>query len=136
MRTVFADTYYWIALLNINGEDHKQVIQFGQANPNIKMVTTEPVVDEVLNFFGSKGAFLRGRAFRLSERIASDRTIQLIPHAPDIRQATLTLYRDRLDKGYSFTDCYSMIVMQRMGLFEVLTHDKHFTQEGFTILFP
>jgi len=136
MRIVFADTFYWIALLNTNGEDYKQVIQFGQANPNLKLVTTEPVVDEILNFFGSKGAFLRGRAFRLSERIASDRTIQLISHDADIRQAALTLYRDRLDKGYSFTDCYSMIVMQRMGILEVLTHDKHFAQEGFTILFP
>jgi uncharacterized protein len=136
MRTVFTDTYYWIAVLNTNGEDYKQVIQFGQANPNLKMVTTEPVVDEVLNFFSSKGAFFRGRAFSLSERIASDRTIQLISHDADIRQAALALYCDRLDKGYSFTDCYSMIVMQELGIIEVLTHDKHFTQEGFTILFP
>ena len=136
MRIIFADTYYWIALLNINGEDHKEVIQFGKANPNLAMVTTEPVIDEILNFFGSKGSFLRGQAFRLCDKITSDRTIQLIPHDADIRQSALTLYCDRLDKGYSFTDCYSMIVMQRMAIFEVLTHDKHFTQEGFTILFP
>ena len=136
MKTVLADTYYWIALLNTNGEDYKQVIQFAQANPNLKLLTTEPVIDEVLNFFGSKGSFLRGRAFNLCDRIASDRTIQLIPHEADLRKSTLTLYRDRLDKGYSFTDCYSMIVMQRMGIVEVLTHDKHFTQEGFSILFP
>jgi predicted nucleic acid-binding protein len=136
MRIVFADTYYWIALLNTNGEDYKEVIQFTQANPNLAMVTTEPVIDEILNFFGSKGSFLRGRAFSLCNRITSDRTIQLTPHDADIRQSALTLYRDRLDKGYSFTDCYSMIVMQRIGIAEVLTHDKHFAQEGFTILFP
>jgi hypothetical protein len=41
MRIVFADTFYWIALLNTNGEDHKQVIQFGQSNPNIKLVTND-----------------------------------------------------------------------------------------------
>jgi len=136
MRIVFADTFYWIALLNTNGQDHKQVIQFGKTNTNINLVTTEPVVDELLNFFGSKGAFLRGRAFSLSERIAIDRTIQLIAHDSYIRKTALILYHDRLDKGYSFTDCYSMIVMQRMEISEVLTHDKHFTQEGFNILFP
>lgn len=48
MRIVFADTFYWIALLNTNGQDHKQVIQFGKTNPNINLVTTEPVVDEPL----------------------------------------------------------------------------------------
>ena len=136
MRIVFADTYCWIALLNTNGEDYKQVIQFGQTNQNINLVTTEPVIDEILNFFGSKGSFLRGRAFKLCERIVSDLMIQVIPHDANLRKSALTLYRDRLDKGYSFTDCYSMIVMQRMAIFEVLTHDKHFTQEGFTILFP
>ncbi len=136
MRTVLADTYYWIAILNANGEEHQQVIKFAQTNPTLKLVTTEPVIDEVLNFFGSKGSFLRRRAFNLCDRIANDRTIQLIPHQADLRKSALTLYRDRLDKGYSFTDCYSMIVMQRMEIMEVLTHDKHFAQEGFTILFP
>jgi hypothetical protein len=41
MRIVFADTFYWSALLNTSGEDHKQVIQFGQSNPNIKLVTND-----------------------------------------------------------------------------------------------
>ena len=135
MRTVFADTYYWIALLSANGEDNKQVIKFGRANPNLKVVTSEPVIDEVLNFFGSKGDFLRVRAFKLCKKISSDSAIQLIPHDIYLRESALALYGDRIDKGYSFTDCYSMIVMQRIGVFEVLTHDKHFTEEGFTILF-
>jgi predicted nucleic acid-binding protein len=46
----------------------------------------------------------------------------------------LTLYEARLDKSYSLTDCVSMVVMQQEEIQEVLTHDKHFAQEGFTIL--
>ena len=37
--------------------------------------------------------------------------------------------------GYSLTDCVSMVVMKQLGITEVLTHDKHFTQENFRILF-
>jgi predicted nucleic acid-binding protein len=48
----------------------------------------------------------------------------------------LSLYRARPDKAYSLTDCISMQVMRREGLTDVLTNDHHFTQEGFTILFP
>jgi uncharacterized protein len=44
------------------------------------------------------------------------------------------LYEKRPDKGYSFTDCISMIVMRQMNITEVLTGDPHFQQEGFTIL--
>jgi predicted nucleic acid-binding protein len=48
----------------------------------------------------------------------------------------LTLYESRPDKEYSLTDCISMQTMRRARLTEVLTNDHHFTQEGFTILFP
>ena len=50
--------------------------------------------------------------------------------------AALPRYEARLDKGYSLTDCRSMLAMRSLGLTEVLTNDHHFTQEGFTILFP
>lgn len=46
----------------------------------------------------------------------------------------MELYGARLDKGYSLTDCISMYVMREHGLTEVLTHDQHFTQEGFRTL--
>jgi hypothetical protein len=47
----------------------------------------------------------------------------------------LALYRARLDKGYSLTDCISMQTMRQEGLSEVLTNDRHFEQEGFRALF-
>jgi predicted nucleic acid-binding protein len=46
----------------------------------------------------------------------------------------LKLYESRLDKGYSLTDCISMSVMRDRNLTEMLTHDRHFAQEGFIIL--
>jgi predicted nucleic acid-binding protein len=57
---------------------------------------------------------------------------------PQTRQGfpeALAFYEARPDKHYSLTDCVSMQVMQREGLTEVLTNDRHFTQEGFHILF-
>ena len=44
------------------------------------------------------------------------------------------LYKARPDKEYSLTDCISMEAMRAEGITEILTHDSHFTQEGFTIL--
>ncbi len=37
-------------------------------------------------------------------------------------------------KEYSLTDCVSMEVMWREGITDILTHDSHLSQEGFTIL--
>jgi predicted nucleic acid-binding protein len=59
----------------------------------------------------------------------------IIAYTPKLRQLGFDLYKQRSDKGYSLTDCISMAIMQQMGITDVLTHDKHFTQEGFHILF-
>ncbi|TRV46210.1 MAG: hypothetical protein EWV53_08380, partial [Microcystis panniformis Mp_MB_F_20051200_S9] len=38
------------------------------------------------------------------------------------------------DKGYSLTDCASMQIMRQLEIYEILTFDKHFQQEGFSAL--
>jgi uncharacterized protein len=60
----------------------------------------------------------------------------VLPQTSTDFQAALTLYAARPDKGYSLTDCRSMPAMKGRGIVEVLTHDQHFSQEGFTTLFP
>ena len=37
----------------------------------------------------------------------------------------------RFDKNYSLCDAVSFILMRRRGLYEALTTDHHFEQEGF-----
>jgi predicted nucleic acid-binding protein len=63
-----------------------------------------------------------------------DPNIQILAPDQALFQDGLALYERRLDKEYSLTDCISMHVMRRDGLTEVLTNDRHFTQEGFSIL--
>jgi predicted nucleic acid-binding protein len=46
----------------------------------------------------------------------------------------LTFYESRNDKQYSLIDCISMNVMKNESLVEVLTNDRHFEQEGYTVL--
>jgi uncharacterized protein len=58
-----------------------------------------------------------------------------MPRSRESFLAGIELYRSRPDKGYSLTDCISMITMRREGLTEALTNDRHFEQEGFRALF-
>ncbi len=50
---------------------------------------------------------------------------------PDMFAAATALFLDRLDQGFSFTDCVSFTVMEREGLREALTTDHHFQIAGF-----
>jgi uncharacterized protein len=63
------------------------------------------------------------------------RTVEIVPQTSDSFLTGLDLYRMRLDKGYSLTDCISMHTMRQRGIAEVLTNDRHFEQEGFRALF-
>lgn len=44
------------------------------------------------------------------------------------------MFRSRMDKAWSRTDCLSFVVMQQHGLTDALTADQHFVQAGFRAL--
>ena len=60
--------------------------------------------------------------------------VEVIAQGRETFLSGLKLYEARADKGYSLTDCVAMATMRARGIAEVLTHDHHFTQEGFSIL--
>ena len=67
---------------------------------------------------------------RAVQRMQSGAMITIAPQGHESFLAGCRLYEARCDKGYSLTDCISMVVMRREGLSEVLSNDKQFTQEG------
>lgn len=130
MRIVFADTFYWIALLNPNDEAHERVVTASKNLGSARIVTTDEVLTEFLNYFAGCGHFLRRAAALLVERMHADRNIEVVAQTREGFLSGCRLYRARPDKGYSLTDCISMEVMRREGLNDVLTNDAHFAQEG------
>jgi predicted nucleic acid-binding protein len=102
----------------------------------VRLVTTDEVFDEVLAFFAGAGPFWRGMAAALVRGAWHDPNIDVLPQTRADFDAALALYEARPDKGYSLTDCRSMLALRDLGLTDVLSNDHHFTQEGFTILFP
>jgi predicted nucleic acid-binding protein len=135
MKAIFADSFYWIALLNPKDTWHSRVIEYSQALSNSSLVITDGIIDELFAHYSKSGDLMRGKVMELYRNILAEPNIRIIPHTEELRQEGIELYEKRPDKGYSLTDCISMIVMRQFGISEILTNDKHFTQEGFTILF-
>ncbi len=134
MKQIFADTFYWVALINKKDNWHQPVIEVTASLKNVEIVTTDEILVEVLNFL-SATVSLRGRTVQFVDDLMQNHHIKVIPQNRESFLQGLNLYRRRLDKKYSLTDCISMTVMQRLKINEVLTHDNHFKQEGFIILF-
>jgi predicted nucleic acid-binding protein len=135
-RTLFADTFYWIALISPRDAFHAAVSSFSRTLGSVRLVTTDEVLTEVLSHFAGLGPYWRAKVAALVHDVRSDPGVDVLPQTRADFDAALALYEARPDKGYSLIDCRSMIALRTLGVFEVLTNDHHFTQEGSTILFP
>jgi uncharacterized protein len=134
MKRIFVDTFFWIALGNPKNTWHKPARTLYIAQSDANFVTTDEVLTEFLNYFAEMGSYTRQGSYQRALSILQNDRIQVMPQTHDSFLAGMTLYSQRFDKGYSLTDCISMQTMRQLGITEVLTHDKHFTQEGFVIL--
>ena len=132
MPEIFADSFYWIALANPADAWHQEAKKFSQMNH--LLVTTDEVLTEFLNYFAGTGERKRAVIARMFEEAMSHREIVVLRQTRDSLLRGFTLYKARGDKGYSLTDCISMTTMRERSIGEVLTHDHHFEQEGFTLL--
>ncbi|MGI8668889.1 MAG: type II toxin-antitoxin system VapC family toxin [Aridibacter sp.] len=134
MRKIFADSVYWIALINPADQWFEKAQSVGNNLGNFQIVTTVEVLTETLNFYAERGTNKRDAAARLIRSILINVDIEVIPSSNEAFLDGLELYESRRDKGYSLTDCISMLTMKSLNLQEILTHDNHFEQEGFEIL--
>ncbi|HJQ34641.1 MAG TPA: PIN domain-containing protein [Pyrinomonadaceae bacterium] len=133
MRKVFVDTFYWIARINPRDQWHQKAVELSASLDDAELITSETVLVELLNYFSEYGPEMRGAVARIVRQIIDGSGITVVLDAYGFAEG-LALFGARLDKGYSMTDCMSMNIMRRVGATEVLTHDRHFAQEGFIIL--
>lgn len=134
MKRVFADASYWIALINPKDRWRGRAGEVSRSLGARLLLTTDEVLIEVLNYFAEWGDAMRQAAVINVQEILLNRNVIVIPSSRDGFTSGLSLYRARLDKGYSLTDCISMNTMREQHLTDVLTSDHHFTQEGFRVL--
>jgi predicted nucleic acid-binding protein len=131
MKAVFADSFYFLALLNERDAAHERAVAASRT-PGLVLVTTEFVLMELADALCKPQQ--RDEVSALWELIKTDPAFRLIPAGSELIERGRKLYRDRPDKEWPLTDCITFVVMEQEGLSEALTADRHFQQAGFTAL--
>jgi uncharacterized protein len=131
MKAVFADAFYFVALLNRADQHHAKTIAAARELRS-QIITTEWVLAEVADALAASTSRRLTAAF-ITE-LSSDPQVKIIPAASDLFQRGLQLYEQRPDKQWSLTDCISFVTMHDENLADALTGDAHFTQAGFRAL--
>ncbi len=131
MTRVFADTFYYLALLNPIDEAHEKAVEFTDRLTG-RLVTTDWVLTELAD--GLAGAKTRGALIGFIENHRVDSAVRIVPAGRKLLSRGWDLYRRRRDKEWSLTDCISFVVMQDHDITDALTGDHHFEQAGFRSL--
>ena len=130
MKAIFADTFFYQALLDERDPAHGRALAHSKVKQTI--LTTEFILLELGNACArteDHGDFLA-----LVAGIRASPRTRVVPLDSRLLQRGLDLFAGRPDKNWSLTDCVSFVVMEDEGLTEALTGDNHFVQAGFKAL--
>ena len=134
MRTLFADSGYWIALWNPEDALHDRATTLAEALRSSAVVTTRLVLIETLNFMAGMGLARRRYAVRMAQDLEDNPDVEIVPLSDAQFRAALERYAARPDQRWSVTDCASFLVMEERGMTDALAHDRDFKQAGFASL--
>ncbi len=134
MRAVFADTAYWIASVRPRDQWREAAVEARRRLGDVEIVTTDEVLTEFLAALSKGGVRIRRAAARTVRTMLSTSAVRVIPQSRASFERAMDRYEARNDKAYSLQDCVSMNVMEAESIREILTNDRHFEQEGFTVL--
>jgi len=128
---VFADSFYWIALLNPNDAFHYAAVHTPVAG---RIVTSLAVQLEVMDAFSAHTSS-RASAAYFWERTTRASEIEVVLLDVGLLDRAVTLFMARPDKMWSFTDCISFEIMRQRSIQLALSGDHHFRQAGFQTVF-
>ncbi len=131
MERVFVDTGAWYAYINARDPDHFRVRGFLESFTG-SLVTSTYVFDETVTLVLARLG--HQRAVKVGNVLLDPRVVELVRIGPLDERSAWKLFQERPDKAYSFTDCTSFALMQRLDLRQALTLDDHFSQEGFEVV--
>lgn len=129
---VFVDTGAWFAISVPRDPDHAAAVGFLNANRE-RLVTSDYVWSELLTLFRARGE--ASRAERWVRQFEDDDFDLVRATEVDFNMAT-QVFLQFADKHWSFTDCVSRVMMQRLGVARAFAFDDHFRQFGTVAVVP
>ena len=131
---LFTDSSYLIATINPRDQLREIALRVQSEIGEARLVVTESILVETLNYFSEFNPNAKRHALKTVEDLLLNQRVEIVEQTNHVFHDGMKLYGERLDKGYSLTDCISMNICRERGISEILTNDHHFEQEGFRVL--
>jgi len=132
---IFVDTGAWFARYVADDVDHALAVAWFSSLPD-RLITTDYRLCRRRTLNAAQGAW--SREYRICRR-RNTFGEQVCPleyvQSGDIEKAW-AIFSQHCDKGWSFTDCTSLAVMQKLNISTACAFDIHFRQFGSIQIVP
>jgi predicted nucleic acid-binding protein len=130
---IFVDSSAWFAIFSRRDANHPTAMSAIRSF-NEQLVTTDYVVDETLTLLTARRE--RRRAIAFGRRVIESQWAKVVQiNEQDFASAWET-FKQFGDKEWSFTDCTSRVVIERLGVQRAFAFDDHFRQFGTVAVIP
>ena len=131
MNGIFVDTSAWYALVDKDDADHRTAASFLAANTT-PLVTTNAVFSETVTLIRYRMSLETARIF--GQKLKESTFVRMIALMPADEERAWDIFCKYRDQDFSFVDCTSFAVMQRMTLAAAFAFDRHFRVMKFSVV--
>jgi uncharacterized protein len=130
MNGIFVDTGAWYALVDNDDTDHDAAAAFLAAN-SVPLITTNAVFTETVTLIRYRIGHEAARIF--GQKLKESVFVRMVAVTPADEERAWDIFTKYRDQDFSFVDCTSFAVMQRMKLTAAFAFDRHFKVMKFTV---
>ncbi len=130
---IFVDTGAWFASVMPSDRDHIVAARWLNQN-RAPLITTDYVIDETLTLLKARGQY--GRAMVLGEQFFRGALAKVYYLTKSDILLAWQVFKQFSDKEWSFTDCTSKVVMEKLQVAQAFAFDHHFRQFGSVQVVP
>ena len=127
---VFADTSYFLALLDARDQWHSKARKAFQ--PGLRIITSCEVINETITRLQRRGFFSAALVF-LTE-IRRNPKLEIVYPDSGIQSDGWDFYHRFGGGGATAVDCTSFVIMKSRRIRKAFAFDKHFKDAGFDVL--
>jgi hypothetical protein len=131
MKRLFVDTGAWYAVVDKKDPDHNQAELFLRNNKT-PLLTTNFIFDEAVTLIRSRLGWNAAKDFGTNLKGSSFAGI--IKVRDEDEENAWRIFLKFKDQDYSFTDCTSFAVMERLKIDTAFSFDSHFESMRFRVV--
>ena len=130
---IFTDTSAWYAHVDKSDAHHLAATQFIYTL-TIPLATSTYILDETVTLI--RVHLGHSAAVRFGEKLRQQQIAKLLRITEQDEQKAWEIFVRHHDKEFSFTDCTSFALMERLQIDTAFAFDEHFRQYGRFVVLP